>query len=234
MVWQVSFNNRLPRKRHPRPGQIVSLYEWMCHKTGLRSPGTVTKSEHDNRQVIVADKTRNPVINNRHRKESRCTFFRLHTAGGNKADNGQPLLGTLNQEVTEPRAIRVIDAASLEGNVGNDHPYPVTGIIGLEVTDARNQTMRPDILVQCRFDRRPEGRKRTGVRRHQGFAEFLKVLHITVENRIDIHPPGTILCIEEFIEKKIAIGDGQPVPEILTPPDPHRLDTAFKSLACSP
>ena len=89
----------------------------MGHKTCLRTSSTVSVPEHDDRQIVISSESRNPIIDDSHRKECCSAFFGLHAAGGYKTDDRQPLYCAFDQQLTKTNAIRVVDAPSLEGHV---------------------------------------------------------------------------------------------------------------------
>ena len=156
LVGQVPLDHGLTCKRHPCAGEIVGLGQWVGDKTRLGATGAMAKTKHDDRQVIVTDKPCDPIVDHRHGEQCRGTFFRLHTAGRNKANDRQALLCTFHQQLAEPCAVGVVDTACLEGHVGNHQANLVTASFCLEVADTGDQTMGANIFVQRRFNRRPE------------------------------------------------------------------------------
>ena len=77
----------------------------MGYKTGLGAAGAITVTEHNDGQVIIPDKARDPIVDHGHCEQRRCAFFRLHATRRDKADHGQSLYGALHQQFAEPNAI---------------------------------------------------------------------------------------------------------------------------------
>ena len=231
MIGQVALHHRLAGEGHAGAGQVVGLSQWVGDEARLGAACAMAIAEHDDGQVVVADEAGDPVVHHGHGEEGGGALLGLHAAGGDEADERQPLGGAFQQQGAEALAVRVVYGAGLKGEVGEHQPHPVASAFGLELADAGHQAMRLHLVLQRRFYGRAESGEGHGVGGHEPLAELGEALHILVDEGPVAGAPAADLLIKQLVEQEVAVGDGQAVPEVLAPPDARRLDLAGEAPA---
>ena len=164
----------------------------MSHKAGLCTTGTVTKTKHHKRQVIITDKTCNTVVHHGHREEGGGAFFGLHTTGRDKAHNRQLLACTFHHEFAEFLGTGHVEGTGLKIKIRYQGTYALSTTTDVDFTQTGNHTTRRDVLFQGTFYRGAEARELHWIGRHQVAVNFFEVREETTNDGIGRSALGTL------------------------------------------
>ncbi len=228
---QVRRHDDLPGERHARPGQVVRLHQRMGDEARLGTPRAVTKSEHDDRQVVIANESGDAVVDRCHGEQGTRALLRLHAARGDEADHRQVLLGALHQQPAEFLGAGHVEGAGLKVHVGDHRAHPDVALAGLEVADAGHHAARRNAAVQRFLDGQPETRELARIRAQQIGVPLVERGEKRVDEGLVPRRAAVLGIPQHVLDQQVAVGNVEPVPEVLAPTDVLRRDPPVVGLA---